>query len=297
MPQAPEKACVTIGNFDGVHAGHKALISDARAVAARDGLKFALITFHPHPREVLLGRGAHTPLVSRAEKLEILRGLGADEIIELPFTPALAARSAEEFVVSRLLPLNLKRLVIGYDFALGRDREGARDALAVLGEKYGFAVSQIPPYEIDGEAVSSTLIRRRVGEGDVEGAARLLGRPYSLRGRVGRGFGRGRLLGFPTANLEGYETLLPARGVYAVFASWDGRRAPAVANIGLNPTFNGQSLTVETFILDTRADLYDQPLSLEFAQKLRDERRFAAPEDLKRQIGLDASLAREILAS
>lgn len=288
--------CATIGNFDGAHRGHAALIREALEIARKEDLKFLLITFNPHPREILKGENAHFPLTTREEKARLLRKLGVKNILEISFTPELAALSAEEFVVSRLLPLNLRHLVMGHDFSLGKNRQGSRIVLESLGEKYGFATTQIAALEIDGQIASSTRLRSLIKSGEMSKAANLLGRFFSISGKVGHGHARGRTLGFPTANLEGASTLVPDRGVYAVFASWDNRRVPAITNIGSNPTFSGDRETIETFFLNESVDVYGKNLSLEFVQRIRPERRFNGVDELTRQIKADVARATEILA-
>lgn len=288
--------CITIGNFDGVHLGHQALIALAREAAAEAGLDFELITFWPHPRLVIAGGASHTALAARPERLRLLAGLGIDTIRELSFTPGLASLSAEEFVTGFLLPRDIKILVIGHDFNLGRDREGSAAVLAQLGAKYGFEVRQAQPFAIAGEPVSSTRLRASIKAGAVACAARMLGRHYALSGQVGHGYGRGAGLGFPTANLVNADTLAPGPGVYATLATACGRRMPAVTNIGFNPTFGNFVISIETFLLDTNASLYGSDLRLEFVERLRSERKFASPGALTAQINLDVAKARSLLS-
>ena len=287
--------CATIGNFDGVHKGHAALIREALEIAREKELNFLLITFNPHPREILKGENEHSPLTSRDEKARLLRELGVKNILELPFTREIAALSAEEFVVSKLLPLNLRHLVMGHDFSLGKNRQGSRLVLDSLGQKYGFATTQIPALEIDGQIASSTRLRSLIKDGEMTKAAHILGRFFSISGNVARGYARGRTIGYPTANLENVTTLVPKRGVYAVFASWDNRRVPAITNIGANPTFSGDRETIETFFLNDSADVYGKNLSLEFVRRIRPERRFDGADALTRQIADDVARAAEIL--
>ena len=222
--------------------------------------------------------------------------LGVRHILELPFTRELAALTPEEFVRSRLLPLRPRELVVGHDFCLGRGRSGHPELLQRLGRDLGFRVEQVGAVLADGAPVSSTRLRSCLAEGDVAQARRLLGRPYAVAGQVTHGEGRGRGLGFPTANLDGAATLLPANGVYAVRASCGGRRLDGVTNIGLKPTFGGERLTVETFLLDAEGDFYGEDLRLDFVARLRGERRFPDADALSRQIDADVALARRLLA-
>lgn len=288
-------ACVTIGNFDGVHLGHQSLISLARQIAAKEDLDFFLITFWPHPREVLKKGFTRSPLQSRVEKQRNLRLAGAERIIELPFTPELAAQSSEEFVVGELLPMGISKLVIGHDFSLGHRRDGNAARLSELGLRFGFEVVQAPAFSVDGIPVSSTRLRKAIQAGEVKKAASFLGRRHFVNGRIAHGYGRGRELGFPTANLVDTDALLPGNGVYATVASLNGKHFRSVTNIGFNPTFGNASLSIETFFLDANLDLYGNNLRLEFVELLRQERKFASAADLAAQIGQDVNQARSIL--
>lgn len=296
--KCPEQGyCVTIGNFDGVHLGHAFLLRVALEAAAERGLAFRLVTFWPHPRLVLKPPQPHSPLTSREERWRLLKSLGAADILEIPFTQELASLGAGDFVTRHLLPMPLRHLVVGHDFSLGRGREGGFGLLSRLGEKWGFSIEQAPPYRPGGEILCSTRLRGHIAAGDVERAAGELGRPFAIAGRVGHGFGRGRCLGFPTANLEGMETVIPGDGVYAAWAFFDGAKHPAVVNIGKNPTFGAEKRTVEAFVLDGAHALYGKPMRLEFAARLRNEERFASAEKLAAQIAGDIGRARAILAA
>lgn len=288
-------ACVTIGNFDGVHLGHQSLISLARQIAANEELDFFLITFWPHPREVVKNAVAHRSLLGRVEKKRILKLAGVERIIELPFTHELAAQSAAEFVARELIPLDIAKLVIGHDFSLGHEREGNAARLSEIGRISGFDVVQAPAFSIGGVSVSSTLVRDAIQAGDVARAASFLGRRHFVNGKVAHGYGRGGELGFPTANLAEPDALLPGNGVYATLASIDGKTFNSVTNIGYNPTFGNASLSVETFFLDANLDLYGKGLRLEFVELLRQERKFASASDLAGQIARDVDAARAIL--
>lgn len=289
---------LTIGNFDGVHLGHQALIRRTVAVARAAGLRALVMTFWPHPRAVLGDGQAPPPLTTRAERRRRIMALGIDDLLELPFTPDLAITSPEEFVRQRLLPLNVRELLIGHDFSLGRGRTGGPEVLRALGERYCFGLEQLEPVRCGGDIVSSSRIRRCVAEGDVATAAALLGCRHVCEGRIEHGLGRGAGLGFPTANLTPPETLLPPPGVYAARAVVEGLPGPrqAVTNIGRNPTFAGAALTVESFLPDTDGDLYGRMLRLEFVERLRDERRFSGPEELTEQIARDVARARRLLS-
>lgn len=289
-------ACVTIGNFDGVHLGHQSLISLAAKKALANNLDLAVVTFWPHPRDIILGPGSHNPLTSRMRRMSYLREAGIENILEIPFTAALASLGAEDFIRGWLLPLKLRELVIGHDFSLGRGREGDSVFLRGIAQKYGFNVSQAPRFLLDGMPVSSTLIRKSIQDGNVAQAARLLGHFHSVCGKVGHGYGRGAGIGFPTANLEEADALLPGNGVYACLAVAEDTEYDAVVNIGFNPTFGNTARTVETHLLEADVNLYGGSLCLRFVELLRHERKFASPADLAAQIGADISKARGILA-
>lgn len=286
---------VTIGNFDGVHLGHRFLLEQARGLARERSLASVLITFWPHPREIVRPNFWHRPLSEREERRRLLAGLEFDHILELPFDRDMAVMEPAMFVEKYLLPLNMHTLVIGHDFALGRGASGNFAALSALGRQYGFEVRQVEALEMDGRPVSSTRLRKCLEDGDVASVASFLGRPYSICGEVVHGFGRGAGLGFPTANLKPPRKLLPAIGVYATMAECDGRSFKAVTNIGKNPTFDGQKLSVESFLLDADENLYGRELCLHFIGRIRGEVRFSSPDKLQAQIARDIATAREML--
>lgn len=288
-------SCVTIGNFDGFHIGHQRLIDETIKIAEAKKLASILITFHPHPREVITGPALHRPLLTRARKLCILKNSGIENVLEINFTPDLAALSPEDFVKSWLLPQGMKQLVIGHDFSLGHQREGSFSVLKNLGHNLGFEVTRIDSTNIDGLPVSSTRLRAALIEGDIPAAGRLLGRPPLLEGKITHGYGRGRILGFPTANLDTDKLLLPGDGVYAAFAYTAQGQFKAVTNIGKNPTFNGKSRTVESFLLDADHDFYDTYMTLVLIGRIRDEQHFPSPQALALQIENDIAKASAML--
>jgi riboflavin kinase/FMN adenylyltransferase len=292
-------SCVTIGNFDGVHNGHRKLIGRMMAKAAKASLPGVVVTFCPHPLRVLVG--PHTPpfITDYEKKLDLLEALGVDLTLMLQFTRELAALEPEEFVRSILVDgLNVKELVVGYDYSFGKGRKGHFELLVELGEKYGFSCERLDPVIIDGAVVSSTRIRDMIKAGDVWGVRPLMDRFYVVRGTVVHGKKRGgRLLGFPTANLEVRDELVPGPGVYAVWVEVDGNLYKGVTNIGYNPTFGNETLSVETYIMDFDCDIYGWELRLNFVHRLRDERKFSGLDDLMTQIRSDVELGRQILDS
>lgn len=287
-------ACVTIGNFDGVHLGHQALVGRAAEQAARRGLECVAVTFWPHPRTVLRASLPHRPLSTREEREGLLRLFGADRVLELVFDEEMAAMSPARFIHVHLKPLGLEHMVVGHDFSLGRGASGNFAHLQSVAAQEGFSVERIEALNVDGSPASSTRLRDFLDAGNVADAARLLGRPYALEGPVVSGFGRGRGIGFPTANMKPPAKMLPANGVYAARAAIGGKTYPAVTNIGRRPTFDDGPVSVESFLLGAAGDLYGQTLGLEFIEYLRPERRFENAGELAAQIASDAERAREI---
>lgn len=289
-------AAVAIGVFDGVHRGHRHVIGHLVDRARREGLAPLVVTFHPHPRSVLRPEVPLTYLCGLEERVELLRGLGVDDVAVLAFTSELAQLSARDFVSLVVEELRMKLLVVGSDFALGRGREGTIDVVAAIGGEMGFVVDVVPLLAASGEKVGSTAVRHALARGDMETVASLLGRPFSLRGPVIKGAERGKGLGFPTANMAlGQDRALPAFGVYVTRAYLREGVFPAVTNIGLRPTFGEDKPTVETFILDFRGEVYGQELRIELLHRLRGEMRFPSPEALREQIEKDVAATRAYL--
>ncbi|HDQ40082.1 MAG TPA: bifunctional riboflavin kinase/FAD synthetase [Desulfonatronum sp.] len=297
--EAVKSSCVTIGNFDGVHMGHQKLLWRTRQKALSVGLASVVVTFDPHPLRVLVG--THTPpfIALTPQKLELISSLGIDFTLCLEFTKNLAALEPEEFVKTYLLNgLGMREMVIGYDYAFGRNRKGDFALLSELGRRFAFQVEQVGPVLINDAVVSSSRIRDMVQAGLVWEVRPLLGRFYRVEGKVVAGRNRGgRLLGFPTANLRLKDELFPQTGVYAVWAEHAGQILPAVANIGFNPTFGNHVLSVEVHILDFAGDIYSQEVRIHFVQRLRSEQKFPDVQALTSRIREDILLARRILAS
>lgn len=295
---APERETViTIGVFDGVHRGHAYLLQRLSQRARPDFLPAAL-TFSNHPVSVLQPGRAVSFLTTPEQKARLLAEQGIALVVSLEFTPALAQLTAQEFVELLVTELRMKGLVIGPDFALGRRREGNADFLRDLGRAWGFWVETLEPLLLDGTLVKSRAIRQAITDGEVAAAARLLGRDYSLVGRVAAGDRRGRELGFPTANLDiAPEMALPGDGIYAAWAIVDGSPRPAAASIGVRPTFGLTERLVEVYILDFAGDLYGQELETRFVAKLRNQETFPNLESLVAQINRDVNDTRLTLAA
>ena len=290
---------VTVGTFDGVHRGHWAVLQEIRERARATGRRSVLVTFHPHPLRIVRPEHAPPLLTTPEEKKEILAESGLDWAVFLSFTRALSRyeprRFVEEILVRRL---RVEELVIGYDHGFGRGRSGDADTLRRIGDELGFAVDVVPPVEAGDEAISSTRIRRAVGEGDVVTARRGLGRPYALRGLVVRGDGRGRDLGFPTANLRvsSSDKLVPAPGIYAVRGVLRRGTFPGALHVGPRPTFGGSASTIELHLMDFDGDVYGEEVRVDFVERLRDVQPFDSVEALVEQMRDDVERARRALA-
>lgn len=292
--------CVaTVGTFDGLHRGHVALLGELRAAASRRAAPSVVVTFDPHPLQVLRPAEAPRLLTTRAEKLELLAQVGVDQAVLVAFDRELAGWPPERFVREILVDrLGVRHLVIGYDHGFGRGRSGDAETLRAIGAAAGFSVDVVEPVVDEGAPLSSSRIRQALAGGDVEAAAHGLGRPYALRGTVARGDGRGRELGFPTANLvlPDPAKLLPLEGIYAVRADYDGSLRDAVLHLGPRPTYASAAPTIEVHILDFAADLYDRSLEIRFCGRLRAIERFTSEAALAAAIEADCAAARRVLA-
>ena len=292
----PQPAVVALGVFDGVHLGHREILGAAVTRARAGGFVAIACTFEPHPMEVLQAGRAPAPIATLAERLDLIATTGVDTTVVLPFTRELAAVEPEAFVKDVVLQrLRGREIVVGFNHTFGRGARGNARLLEEMAPRLGFRVDVVPPRVVDGVPVSSSEIREALRLGDVERAGRYLGRPYAIRGTVVAGAGRGRTLGFPTANIRPDRPLLIATGVYAGTVEEAGERHGAVVNLGIRPTFGENQLVVEAHLLDFVGDLYDRTVNLAFLARLREERKFADVSALRRQIAEDLELARKRL--
>ncbi len=292
-PDAGESA-VALGVFDGIHLGHRAILETAVAEARRHGLAALACTFDPHPIEVLQPARAPLPLTTTEDRLELIAETGVDTAVVIAFTRQVAGIEPQTFVRDVLVrTLKARDIVVGFNHRFGRGARGDASLLQRLGAELGYRAHVVPPLTVDGIPVSSSEIRSALLAGDLERAARMLGRPYSAEGTVVRGAGRGRTLGFPTANVKSDRPLPLPAGVYACQAVVGHERYRAVINLGVRPTFGETELQVEAHLLDFSGDLYGRRLGLRFLKRLRDERKFADVEALRRQIALDVAAARQ----
>jgi riboflavin kinase/FMN adenylyltransferase len=294
----PQKEMLlSIGVFDGVHLGHQRLLAHLRDEARQKNWLSGVVTFKSHPKVVLSGENKLLWLNDLETRISLLRSLGIDIVVALPFSSELAQLTARRFVQLLKDHLKMRGLIVGPDFALGRGREGDADKLRLLGEEMDFTVEVIPVVLIDGYVVSSSSIRQALVEGDMKKVEKLIGRLFSLSGQVVSGDRRGRTLGFPTANLDiKPEQALPGDGVYATITHIDRNLMPSVTNIGVRPTFGDGKRMVETYILDYEGELLGQRLTIDLVEKLRGEERFGTVEELKVQMRRDVELARQILS-
>ena len=291
------KTFITMGVFDGVHAGHRYLLTKLQQRATEKNLLSGVVTFSPHPQSVLHPHNELPWLTSLEDRVGVFQELGVNIVAVLTFTPKVAQLSAQEFISLVKKHLRMRGIMVGPDFALGQGKEGNINLLRALGREMEFSVEVIPPFTINGEVVSSTLIRQALGQGDMRKVERLMGRYFYLGGKVITSGKRGRVLGFPTANLNiKPQQALPGNGIYATIAHVDGKQFPSATNIGIRPTFGEGEKTVETHLLNYKGDLYGKDMRVEFVRKLRDEQRFPSSEALKAQIEKDVREVEAILA-
>jgi riboflavin kinase / FMN adenylyltransferase len=302
---APAGRTLAIGNFDGVHLGHRRIVEAAVTKAREAGEQATVITFEPHPRAVLRPDAPREMLTTFEDKAEEFRRLGVDLLLCLTFDRAFAAQSPEEFVRAVLVPVGARDVYVGANYRFGHDRAGDAETLTDLGARFGFAVHPQSFFARDGRRVSSSRVREALKEGDVGEARELLGRPYSLKGVVVPGVARGRDLGFPTANLRLTEELVPANGVYAARAAvWEPDEVEdpepdwydAAVYIGTRPTFEAGERLIEVHLLDTRRELYGRRIRVDFMERVRPEMAFGGPDELVAQIHRDIDRARALLA-
>ena len=289
-------AVATIGNFDGVHRGHREIFRRIVSEAHRRNCSSMVVTFTPHPMKVIDPEKAPRLLNTYAEKERLIAASCVDTLVEIPFDLQVAAMSPADFVQKILVEkLRISHLVVGYDYSFGRGRSGDSKLLTAIGKREGFTVETVEPVLRDAEISSSTLIRKLLSAGDVSAVVAPLGRNFTLEGRVIQGVGRGKGLGFPTANLSTEKEILPRPGVYAVKVRYRDDMYNGVMNIGFNPTFGTERISLEVHLLDFSADLYGEMIRVYFVERLRDEQVFESVDHLVKAIDNDVCCAREIL--
>jgi len=293
FPPDAGPSAVALGAFDGIHLGHRAILGMAVTQARQARLRAIACTFDRHPTEVLQPDRAPLPITTLEERLALIAETGIDTSVVMPFTPAVAGIEAKAFVQDVLIgTLRAREIVVGFNHRFGRGARGDAALLGTLAAPLGFRAHVVPALTVDGVAVSSSEIRAALQRGDLPSAARLLGRPYSIRGEVVRGAGRGRTLGFPTANVKTERPLGLPVGVYVCRLRVGSGEHQAVVNVGFRPTFGETELSVEAHVLDFTGDLYDEQVTLTFTRRLREERKFPSVDALRAQIALDVAAAR-----
>lgn len=296
FPPELRPSVVALGAFDGIHLAHAKILETAVERARALGVSAVACTFDPHPAAVLRPALAPAPIATLEENLSRIALHGLDAALVIPFTREFSLIEAEAFVDLVLVrTLGVREVVVGFNHTFGAGARGTAALLLELGGRRGFVTHVLPPLQVDGLTVSSSTIREALRDGSVELAGALLGRPYSVSGTVQRGAGRGRTLGFPTANLRPDRPLVLAAGVYAARARWDGHVADAVVNLGYRPTFDESQYWIEAYLFDFSGDLYDRPLTLDFLRRIRPERKFPSVEELRAQVFADMEEARRLL--
>ena len=291
------KSVITLGNFDGIHLGHQELVRMVIRRAREINGQSMVVTFRPHPLKVLAPETC-PPLISiYEEKIQLFEKLGIDVLVKIPFSLHFAQMTPREFVKDVLCDtLGAKDIFVGYNYRFGKGREGTTQMLKQMGREFGFNVHEVEQISLNGEVISSTKIRQLLVAGEVEHAARLLGRPYAITGIVIKGDSRGKTLGFPTANIASKHSIIPSNGVYAVKLLARERCLDSIVNIGVRPTFDTKSLAIEVHVFNFNEDLYGEEVTFFFMRRIREEKKFDTAEDLIVQIKKDIITAKEILA-
>lgn len=291
---------LTIGNFDGVHLGHRDLLCKIKRECLQKGLKFVVVTFIPHPQKILSPEKPHLLISSYQQRRKLLEDQGVDYLVELKFTRDFSTLTPEQFLTNYLLNYpSLKELYLGYDFAFGANKVGGHDLVKSLCVPLNIDVQIQPKFEVEGKVISSSLIREKISSGEILEANKFLSTAFKLEGVVVKGEGRGKKIGFPTANIQVAEDLIiPQKGVYVTRTYYQGMIYNSITNIGNNPTFKDtQQLHIETHLFDFDIDIYGEVLSIEFLKKVRDERKFSTVNDLINQIKSDVNFAKKFLDS
>ena len=300
--QRDDNSVVTVGTFDGVHAGHHVLINRVVEKAKAVNGRSVIVTFDPHPREIINpGKDGIRLLTSLNERCELLAALGVDLMVVIPFDRDFSLLTSEEFIRDVIWKkIGVKEFIIGYDHQFGRNREGTIDTVMEVGRELGFGAHVVSKQEVEDRTVSSTVIRRALQDsGDVKLAANLLERPYMVHGTVIHGDKRGKSIGFPTANIrvDDHRKIIPDIGVYAVKIRVEGKMYGGMMNIGVRPTFEGDdSPTLEVHIFDFDRDIYGHQIQIRFIDRLRDEKKFSGIDELMKQLTLDMNAAKKLLS-
>lgn len=287
---------VAIGNFDGVHIGHQMLFRKAADIAGEKGGTSAVLTFEPHPLKIIAPEKVPPLLTNFRQKMEAIERCGIDLVICADFTRQFADQHPRDFAKDVLADrIGAREVVVGFDYAFGRGREGTIPYLKKMGEEFDFKVHVVEPIKLDGKLIGSSLVRELIEDGDVEEAEKFLGRPYSICGPVIHGYKTGQAIGFPTANIDTHRVQIPGTGVYAVYILHHDRKLPGVVNIGFNPTFNRDTLSLEVHIFDFHEKIYGEEIEVLFLKRIRSEIKFTSADELVRQIKQDIQEAKKIM--
>ncbi len=291
-----DASVVTIGNFDGVHRGHAEIFAHLKKKSIVLGMPSVVVTFEPHPLKILAPESAPSLITTFEQKIVLIEEFGIDYLVVVPFTKEFSLLSANDFVLKILcIPLGMRHIIIGHDYAFGRGREGDFNTLESMGVLNGFTLEDLPPIGVNGEIFSSSLVRSAVADGDMEATARILGRYYQISGNVVHGREIGKTIGFPTANIATPNELIPLDGVYAVMVEVDGHLVKGACNVGCNPTFGGSTRTVEVYLLDYSGQIYDHGIKVHFVRRLRPVQKFPDVTSLKAAICQDVANSRTTL--
>ncbi|MBW4054994.1 MAG: bifunctional riboflavin kinase/FAD synthetase [Proteobacteria bacterium] len=291
-----DASVVTIGNFDGVHRGHAEIFAHLKKISIDRGVPSVVVTFEPHPLKILAPESAPSLITTFEQKSALIAEYGIDYLVVVPFSKEFSQLPANDFVLTILCrSLGMVHIIIGHDYAFGRGREGNFKTLETLGVLNGFTLEDLPPIGEEGVVFSSSLVRSAVADGDMDAAARILGRYYQISGTVVHGREIGQTLGFPTANIATPNELLPSDGVYAVMVRIDDQWVKGACSIGINPTFGANTRTIEVFLLDYSSQIYDHGITVHFVQRLRSVQRFSDAVALKNAISQDVTNTRSIL--
>ena len=291
-----QETILTIGVFDGVHKGHQHLFEELNDIASKTTQHSTAITFTNHPSTILNSNFLPSYLYESDKKIELLKGLHVDSVIPITFNNSIASLTAEEFIKILKRKINIHTIVLGHDFAMGKNRQGTKKEIVNIGSKYNFFTANVPPYKQNNMIVSTSMIKKMISNGEIHNVSKSLGRNFEISGKVIKGFSRGKQLGYPTANIKIQNNIIkPGNGIYATLSTINEKKYFSSTSIGMAPTFKEQKYSIETYIMDFEKSIYSQNITIEFIEKLRDEIKFENIDTLKTQIQLDIEKTKTIL--
>ena len=291
-----QETILTIGVFDGVHKGHQHLFKKLNDIASKTTKHSTVITFINHPNTILTSNFLPSYLYNTEKKIQLIKDLNVNSVIPITFNDSIASLTAVEFIEILKRKINIHTIVLGHDFAMGKDRQGTKSEIVNIGSKYNFLTANVPPYKQKDTIVSTSMIKKMILNGEVNNVSKSLGRNFEISGKVIKGFSRGKKLGYPTANIEIEPNIIkPSNGIYATFTTINKKIYFSSTTIGIAPTFKEQKYSIETYIIDFEKSIYSQNITIEFIEKLRNEIKFENIETLKYQIQLDIQKRKNIL--